>query len=95
LYIRAINLFNFAIAETHSLTVILNTFSQDYGLGYNYMSGKKDAFPLYFSPAVYPIKPPTRDSHGTAVAGIIAGVKNNSVCGVGVAYHATLAGKLV
>lgn len=29
-------------------------------------------------------------SHGTAIAGLIAGVKGNNFCSVGVAYNATL-----
>lgn len=34
-------------------------------------------------------------SHGTAIAGLIAGVKDNNFCSVGVAYNATLIGKIV
>jgi len=82
---RTFNLLTFAILGTHSPTFI---FSQDYSLGYNYITGTNDAFPFYSSPF------PERDDHGTAVAGVIAAVKDNSVCGVGEAYYATLTGKL-
>ena len=34
----------------------------------------------------------TTSSHGTKVAGIIAGEVNNSKCGVGIAYKASLGG---
>jgi hypothetical protein len=33
-------------------------------------------------------------SHGTAVSGIIAGLKGNNICTVGVAYNASLVGKI-
>ena len=33
-------------------------------------------------------------SHGTAVSGIIAGLKGNNICTVGVAYNASLLGKI-
>jgi len=33
-------------------------------------------------------------SHGTEIAGLIAGVKGNHLCSVGVAYNATLIGKI-
>ena len=33
-------------------------------------------------------------SHGTAVSGIIAGLKGNNICTVGVAYDASLLGKI-
>jgi len=33
-------------------------------------------------------------SHGTAVSGIIAGLKGNSICTVGVAYNASIVGKI-
>ena len=90
LQMRAFNLLNFVILGTHSPTFILNTFSQDYSLGYNYITGTNDAFPFYSSPTY-----PKRDDHGTAVAGVIAAVKDNNVCGVGEAYYATLTGKLL
>ena len=35
------------------------------------------------------------DQHGTKCAGIVAMSRNNSQCGVGVAYHAKIAGKFV
>ena len=35
------------------------------------------------------------DTHGTQVAGIAAMEKGNGVCGVGVAYHSSLAGTSV
>ena len=65
-------------------------FPQDYGLAYDPVTRSNDAFPFQNYSDIS-----KRGSHGTAVAGIIAGVKNNSVCGVGGAYHATLAGKLL
>ena len=33
-------------------------------------------------------------SHGTAVSGIIAGLKGNNICTVGVAYDASIVGKI-
>ena len=33
-------------------------------------------------------------SHGTAVSGIIAGLKGNNICTVGVAYNASIVGKI-
>jgi len=33
-------------------------------------------------------------SHGTAVSGIIGAVKGNNICTVGVAYNASLVGKI-
>ena len=36
----------------------------------------------------------TKESHGTGCAGIIGMKKDNHKCGVGVAYHAKLAGPL-
>jgi hypothetical protein len=33
-------------------------------------------------------------SHGTAVSGIIAGLKGNNICTVGVAYNASILGKI-
>lgn len=33
------------------------------------------------------------DNHGTSCAGVIAMVKDNGVCGVGVAYNANIAGE--
>jgi subtilisin-like proprotein convertase family protein len=36
--------------------------------------------------------PPSGNSHGTSCAGISAGAMNNSYCGVGVAYKATVSG---
>ena len=33
-------------------------------------------------------------SHGTAVSGIIGGLKGNNICTVGVAYDASIVGKI-
>ena len=33
-------------------------------------------------------------SHGTAVSGIVAGLKGNNICTVGVAYDASIVGKI-
>ena len=33
-------------------------------------------------------------SHGTSVGGIIGSIKDNSVCGVGIAYEVNLGGRL-
>ena len=33
--------------------------------------------------------------HGNSCAGVIAGVANNGLCGVGLAYNAKIAGKLL
>ena len=33
-------------------------------------------------------------SHGTAVSGIIAGLKGNNICTVGVAYDASIVGMI-
>ena len=34
-----------------------------------------------------------RDNHGTSCAGIVAMVKSNNVCGVGIAYESQIAGE--
>ena len=46
------------------------------------------------SPNPDPIPARSSDSHGTNVAGEIAMTRNNTVCGVGVAYDARLAGNI-
>ena len=43
------------------------------------MTGEKDAF--------------ARSQHGTSVAGVIAMVKDNNKCGVGIAYNCTITGE--
>ena len=43
------------------------------------MTGEKDAFAL--------------SQHGTSVAGVIAMVKDNNKCGVGIAYNCTITGE--
>ena len=41
-----------------------------------------------------PFPASSSDNHGTNVAGEIAMTRNNTICGVGVAYDARIAGKL-
>lgn len=55
-----------------------HNYISEYSYDYNY----NDEDP---SPSFY-------DSHGTSVAGVCCSVKNNGVCGVGVAYNAKVAG---
>ena len=54
-------------------------------LGYDYVDNDSSPFPAESSGQ--------RDDHGTGCAGEIAMVKNNNVCGVGVAYHSSITGE--
>ena len=53
-------------------------------LGYDYVDDDSNPFPIESSGQ--------REDHGTSCAGEIAMVKNNGVCGVGVAYQSSITG---
>lgn len=75
-----INVVDDGVESTHP-DLLANT---DAGLGYDYALGVSDASPRPDS------SDEGADSHGTAVAGIIAAAGNNNLGGAGVAYEATL-----
>ena len=54
-------------------------------LGYDYLDNDDSPFPSENNGE--------RDDHGTGCAGEIAMVKNNGVCGVGVAYQSSITGE--
>ena len=63
----------------------LSFSTQVISLGYDYLDDDPDPFPsVVFG---------QRHDHGTGCAGEIAMVKNNNVCGVGVAYHSSITGE--
>lgn len=64
----------------HYLHVILTSF-QVSSYSRDYVDFDSDPFPGS-----------VHDGHGTNVAGEIAMVRNNGICGVGVAYNAQIAG---
>ena len=68
--------------------ILFYLFPKAYSLGYDYAHGDSNPFPAYNLYRTFP----TRESHGTHVAGIITAAKDNGVCGVGGAYDATLTG---
>ncbi len=57
---------------------------QDAEASYDFVDSDGDAMPGTSNGRV--------DNHGTSCAGVIAMVKDNGVCGVGVAYDAKIAG---
>ena len=61
---------------------------QDTTRAINVMTKEHNAFP-----GINPETGKLRD-HGTSVAGVIAMVKDNEKCGVGIAYHSTITGML-
>lgn len=67
---------------------VFQTFSifilQVRSLGYDYVDDDSNPFPIELSGQ--------REDHGTSCAGEIAMVKNNGVCGVGVAYQSSITG---
>ena len=59
-------------------------FVQAASLGYDYADDDSNPFPVELFGQ--------REDHGTSCAGEIAMVKNNGVCGVGVAYQSSITG---
>ncbi len=57
---------------------------QDMDASYDFVDSDRDVMPGWSNGRV--------DNHGTSCAGVIAMVKDNGVCGVGVAYDAKIAG---
>lgn len=70
-----------------SKVLVIIILLQDSSIQKDYLENDNDAFPISDDSGV-------RESHGTLCAGEIAMVKNNSVCGVGVAYNSLLTGDL-
>ena len=62
----------------------LSLFVQVASLGYDFADDDSNPFPVELSGQ--------REDHGTSCAGEIAMVKNNGVCGVGVAYQSSITG---
>ncbi len=58
-------------------------FMQIQRLGYDYYDNDPDPSPGLFS------------SHGTSVAGVVGMAKGNGICGVGVAYDASITGETI
>ena len=69
------------------LIVTLTFTLQDSSLQLDALDDDGDPFPIINEDGV-------RESHGTNCAGIVAMTKNNSHCGVGVAYNSQITGTL-
>ena len=77
-----VDIYNHAVIQAH--ISVLALFVQAASLGYDYVDGDSNPFPIELSGQ--------REDHGTSCAGEIAMVKNNGVCGVGVAYQSSITG---
>ena len=76
-------MYNHAVIQTH--ISVLALFVQAASLGYDYVDDDSNPFPVESSGQ--------REDHGTSCAGEIAMVKDNGVCGVGVAYQSSITGE--
>ena len=65
----------------HTIVIVLCTHTQKSEVSWDFIDNDDDVMPQR-----------TRDNHGTSCAGIIAMVKSNGVCGVGVAHDSQIAG---
>ena len=73
------------LSEHRFVEQLQNYLMQVSNLGYDYLDNDGSPFPSeYYG---------QRDDHGTGCAGEIAMVKNNNVCGVGVAYQSSITGE--
>ena len=66
----------------------LTSTLQDSSLQLDALDNDGDPFPITGADG-------KRESHGTNCAGVVAMMKNNSYCGVGVAYNSQVTGTLV
>lgn len=64
-----------------SLVIVLCTHTQKSEVSWDFVDNDDDVMPRR-----------SRDNHGTSCAGIVAMVKSNGVCGVGVAHESQIAG---
>ena len=78
-----VDMYNHAVIQAH--ISVLALFVQAASLGYDYVDDDSNPFPIESSGQ--------REDHGTSCAGEIAMVKNNGVCGVGVAYQSSITGE--
>lgn len=65
------------------MIIMLCTHTQKSDLSWDFIDNDDDVMPRR-----------SRDNHGTSCAGIVAMVKSNGVCGVGVAHESHIAGTL-